>query len=46
MKISGIDPEAGRYLWTGLISQAGITLGLASVVAARVPGSGERRFRR
>ncbi len=33
LKISGIDPEAGRYLWTGLISQAGITLGLASIVA-------------
>jgi trehalose 6-phosphate synthase len=33
MRVSRLDPDAGRYLWTGLISQAGITLGLASVVA-------------
>ena len=29
------------YAWTGLISQAGITLGLASVVAAGVPDLGQ-----
>jgi trehalose-6-phosphate synthase/Kef-type K+ transport system membrane component KefB len=34
---SGIDPQTGAYLWTGLISQAGITLGLASVVATEFP---------
>jgi trehalose 6-phosphate synthase len=37
---SGIDPGVGRYAWTGLISQAGITVGLASVVAAEFPGWG------
>jgi trehalose-6-phosphate synthase/NhaP-type Na+/H+ or K+/H+ antiporter len=29
-----LEPEVGRYLWTGLVSQAGITLGFASVVAS------------
>jgi trehalose 6-phosphate synthase len=37
---SGIDPGVGRYAWTGLISQAGITVGLASVVASEFPGWG------
>ena len=37
---SGADPETSRYLWTGLVSQAGITLGFASVVAAEFPGWG------
>ncbi|HXD21018.1 MAG TPA: trehalose-6-phosphate synthase [Vicinamibacterales bacterium] len=37
---SGIDPRVGRHAWTGLISQAGITVGLASVVAAEFPGWG------
>src|SRR5262249_10839710 len=27
IKVSGIDSATGRYAWTGLISQAGITLG-------------------
>ncbi len=34
---SALDPTLGRYLWTGLISQAGITLGLASVAAGEFP---------
>jgi trehalose 6-phosphate synthase len=34
LRSSGIDPLVGRYIWTGLISQAGITLGFAAVVAA------------
>ncbi len=37
---SGIDPGVGRHAWTGLISQAGITVGLASVVASEFPGWG------
>ncbi|HYS27206.1 MAG TPA: trehalose-6-phosphate synthase [Vicinamibacterales bacterium] len=37
---TGIDPGVGRYAWTGLISQAGITVGLASVVASEFPGWG------
>jgi trehalose-6-phosphate synthase/Kef-type K+ transport system membrane component KefB len=34
---AGIEPGVRRYLWTGLISQAGITLGFASVVATEFP---------
>ena len=38
--IAGLDERIGNYAWTGLISQAGITLGFASVVAAEFPGWG------
>ena len=38
--LAGSEPETTRYLWTGLISQAGITLGFASVVAAEFPAWG------
>ena len=34
---SRIDREAGAYIWTGLVSQAGITVGLSSVLAAEFP---------
>lgn len=34
---AGIDRRTGRYAWTGLISQAGITLGLASLLATEFP---------
>jgi trehalose-6-phosphate synthase/Kef-type K+ transport system membrane component KefB len=37
LKASGIDRRTGEYVWTGLISQAGITLGLASVLATEFP---------
>jgi trehalose-6-phosphate synthase/Kef-type K+ transport system membrane component KefB len=37
---SGVDAVTGRYVWTGLISQAGITLGFASIVATEFPGWG------
>ena len=37
---SGVDAVTGAYVWTGLISQAGITLGLASIVAVEFPGWG------
>jgi trehalose 6-phosphate synthase len=37
LNVSGIDPAVGEHAWTGLISQAGITVGLASVVAAEFP---------
>lgn len=40
MKMSGITPRVGTYVWTGLISQAGITLGLTAVMAAEFPGWG------
>ena len=42
IRVSGLEPDAGRYLWTGLISQAGITLGFASVVAAEFVTWGPR----
>jgi trehalose 6-phosphate synthase len=38
--LSGLDERVGKYAWTGLVSQAGITLGFASVVAAEFPGWG------
>jgi trehalose 6-phosphate synthase len=40
--IAGIDRTTAAYAWTGLISQAGITLGLTSVVAAEFPGWGHQ----
>jgi Kef-type K+ transport system membrane component KefB len=42
LRTSGIDRRTGAYLWTGLISQAGITLGLASVLAMEFPTWGGR----
>jgi trehalose 6-phosphate synthase len=42
LRLSGIDPQVGSYLWTGLISQAGITLGLAAIVAGEFPGWGNQ----
>jgi trehalose 6-phosphate synthase len=40
LNASGIDRALGEHAWTGLISQAGITVGLASVVASEFPGWG------
>ncbi len=40
MRMSGITPRVGAYVWTGLISQAGITLGLTAVMASEFPGWG------
>ena len=42
LRASGIDRKTGAYVWTGLISQAGITLGLASVLASEFPTWGSR----
>jgi len=42
LRLSGIDRSVGAYAWTGLISQAGITLGLVSVLAIEFPGWGAR----
>jgi alpha,alpha-trehalose-phosphate synthase [UDP-forming] len=39
---SGIPPDMAGIAWTGLISQAGITLGLTAVVAAEFPDWGGR----
>jgi trehalose-6-phosphate synthase/Kef-type K+ transport system membrane component KefB len=40
LKLSGVDRDPATYAWTGLISQAGVTLGFASIVAAEFPGWG------
>ena len=37
LRASGTRDRVGDYVWTGLISQAGITLGLAAAVAAEFP---------
>jgi Kef-type K+ transport system membrane component KefB len=34
---SGIGPPAGNLVWMGLVSQAGVTLGLAMLVSAEFP---------
>jgi len=40
LAVAGVDRATGRYVWTGLVSQAGITLGFASILAAEFPGWG------
>ena len=42
VKLSGLPEPIGSYAWTGLVSQAGITLGFASVVATEFPGWGNQ----
>ncbi len=42
IRMSGLDEPSARYAWTGLISQAGITLGFASLLASEFPGWGEK----
>jgi Kef-type K+ transport system membrane component KefB len=34
---TGLPPDAGGRVWTGLVSQAGVTLGLSVIVAAQYP---------
>ena len=41
-QLSAIDPQVTAYAWTGLISQAGLTAGFASLVAAEFPDWGGR----
>jgi len=36
------DPRLRKWLWKGLISQAGVTVGLASLMARSFPGPGEQ----
>ena len=38
----GCPTRSGDHAWTGLVSQAGITLGFASIVAAEFPGWGSQ----
>lgn len=42
LKASRTPGEIGRFMWTGLISQAGITLGLASALASAFPTWGSQ----
>jgi Kef-type K+ transport system membrane component KefB len=38
---AGAEPEARQYMWMGLISQAGVAIGLSQVVANAYPERGE-----
>jgi Kef-type K+ transport system membrane component KefB len=40
VRFSGVDPQTGQYVWMGLISQAGVTLGLTILIAREFPGWG------
>jgi trehalose 6-phosphate synthase len=42
VRLSGLQAPVGTYVWTGLVSQAGITLGFVSVVATEFPGWGNQ----
>jgi len=42
VKVSGLPGPIRKYAWTGLVSQAGITLGFASVIATEFPGWGNQ----
>ena len=42
VRSSGIDRTIGEYIWTGLVSQAGITLGFAALVASEFADWGPR----
>lgn len=41
-RIHGIDPRIGGMAWMGLVSQAGVTLGLTIIVASEFPDWGAR----
>ena len=36
-RLAGAEPQVTRFAWTGLVSQAGVALGLATIVADRLP---------
>jgi Kef-type K+ transport system membrane component KefB len=41
VRLAGVADTPARHLWMGLVSQAGVTLGLATIAAAEFPGWGE-----
>jgi Kef-type K+ transport system membrane component KefB len=41
-RVAGVDPAIGQYVWMGLISQAGVTLGLTILIAREFPDWGLR----
>jgi Kef-type K+ transport system membrane component KefB len=42
VRLAGLADSPARHVWMGLVSQAGVTLGLASIAAAEFPGWGEQ----
>ena len=40
LRVSRVPQETGRLVWTGLVSQAGVTLGLAVLIAREFPDWG------
>ena len=36
-RLSAVPADPGRLVWTGLVSQAGVTLGLAVLIAREFP---------
>lgn len=41
-RAAGLDPRASGAAWTGLVAQAGVTFGLAAIVADEFPDWGSR----
>ena len=41
---AGMNPQEGRLVWMGLVSQAGVAIGLASVVAQVYPQRGAQLY--
>ncbi|MPZ16698.1 MAG: transporter [Luteitalea sp.] len=41
-RVAGLESPQARMVWMGLVSQAGVTLGLAVLVASEFPGWGDR----
>jgi Kef-type K+ transport system membrane component KefB len=41
VQLAQLPETPGRLVWMGLVSQAGVTLGLATILAAEFPGWGE-----
>lgn len=41
-RLTGLRSRESRLLWMGLVSQAGVTLGLTIIIAAEFPGWGQR----
>lgn len=42
VRVAADAPEIRRYAWMGFLAQAGVTLGLASIISDRFPGWGEQ----
>jgi Kef-type K+ transport system membrane component KefB len=40
-RVGGTAPAVGRAVWLGLVSQAGVTLGLSLIIGRELPGLGQ-----